>query len=314
MDEKLEVKIDEIKNIRGILLDPQISIGFKIKNKFKDKDLIFENLKYNLGVFVDNWGPELGSGFVFGKKKLQTEKEIILDSKFKLKFSTIMAINSRVLDRHDVVFKADIIGTYSKDNEYADFSARGQDLEYTVPQSKWKDWYRHWMYDLNSLKNQIGEGVISSSSLDIGVTFADRFKQDLEKFIYSELTSMKLILEKLSNVEEFIEFSKNNIGPFIDENWAVAVLSSALLENVVNLKLEELGEEIKGNFDNRVSKLVDKIKEVDGRDISSLGIRMREKYRGRSIIFHSSHKNRVDNNLAKEYLEFIKEVITSLWM
>ena len=312
MSDDLDIEVTEITKLRGILLKPQIIINFKVKNKLKDQSIIIENLKYDLRINISSWVPNLGGGFVFEKRELQPEQETTFESDFKIELSSILAINNRVLSRNDIQFEFyNLQCNYTKDDKLLSF--RRSNLKYNLPWSNWNKWYKEWLDEFNRLKMEIGKDIITSTTKEIGLTFANQIKQDLESFMTSELIKIKSIQRKFSKIIDLLDFSKKKLGSFINEDWVLAVVSSCLLENVVNLKLKQLGLNTSGKFGARVSNLVSKIREIDGKEISSLGIKMEGKYTERSKILHSSHKNKVDEKLANDQFLFIKEVINTLW-
>jgi len=312
MAHDLEITIEGIEQIRGILASPQIKIKFKILNKLKDIDFIFENINYDLKIITGISTINCGTNFLFARPKIDYKEYAILESNVKWNYSIIMAINSNALSKHDVFFKIKILnGTFYVNNQLK--YVPPSEINLTIPQSDWNQWYRNWMDEYYNLKLLIGEEIASSTANEIGIAFAERFKKDLEMFLSSELTSTKQFLNNYSKIIDLIEYTKIKIGSFINESWALAVLSTSLLENLINLKLDELGEDTKGSFTDRVSKLSEKIKEIDGKSISSLSIEMRENYTARTIISHASHKNQIDQTLAGKYLRFIKKVIENLW-
>ncbi|MEM2272359.1 MAG: hypothetical protein QXR84_08425 [Candidatus Bathyarchaeia archaeon] len=147
--------------------------------------------------------------------------------------------------------------------------------------------------------------VIESNVKPIATLFEKGFKGFLENRYGMVMPIAELI--KLTT----------NISGNLDQNWAISALALSLLENLINLKLEELGEKPEGDFKDRVKRLKESLVRKKGwkeEEASELARKLREKYTGRSIVLHSGYSNPVSENLAHEDLEFVKEVMKKLFI
>ena len=122
--------------------------------------------------------------------------------------------------------------------------------------------------------------------------------------------------EKLKPIVELIEQARKVSDGVLDENWALSALALSLVENLVNLKLKELGESTKGSFKEREERLkkalIEKMRWSE-REASELARILREKYEGRSIVVHGGYENPTTEKLAREDLQFVKHVISKLF-
>lgn len=96
----------------------------------------------------------------------------------------------------------------------------------------------------------------------------------------------------------------------------MSTLVLAALENIVNMKLKELGESTTGDFKIRVSRLKEALVKKgnwDERKASDLARRLRGKYEERHIIVHGGYENPTTREAALEDLEFFKDVLKKLF-
>jgi len=130
------------------------------------------------------------------------------------------------------------------------------------------------------------------------------FYKDVEKKVqnqYREVIQLRELIRTVTGVSENL-----------NQNWAVSALALSLLENLINLKLVELGEKPEGEFGKRVERLKETLIRKEGWnrvDASELARRIREKYIGRAIVLHSGYCNPISEDFAKEDLEFVKKVV-----
>lgn len=104
---------------------------------------------------------------------------------------------------------------------------------------------------------------ISSIREDFEHVIESRIKKIEPLIIIFEIGEYRKAVEK--NVERRYEFLKPFMELFeaikevsngrLDENWALSTLSLTVLENIVNMKLKQLGESISGDFSERASKI-----------------------------------------------------------
>ena len=142
------------------------------------------------------------------------------------------------------------------------------------------------------------------------------FKSGIEKYKESIIREVELKYQYLKPISEFITIARSVSNENLDENWALSTLVLATLENIVNLKLKELGESISGDFKTRVSRLKEALIKKSGwdeREASDLARRLRGKYEERHVIIHGGYENPTTREAALEDLEFLKDVLKKLF-
>jgi len=197
---------------------------------------------------------------------------------------------------------------------------------------------KKWLSREGEMKNDFIP--FSASSALYALLFKDisSIREDVERAIESRIKKIEpliIIFEKgmdeyrkavEKNVEQRYEFLKPFMELFeaikevsngrLDENWALSTLSLTVLENIVNMKLKQLGESISGDFSERVSKIrraLIKREKWDERKASDLARRLIGKYRERHIVVHGGYENPTSKEAALEDLRFIKEVMERLF-
>jgi hypothetical protein len=107
--------------------------------------------------------------------------------------------------------------------------------------------------------------------------------------------------------------SSRNIGLLVDDNWALALCASNLIEATVNMKLEKLGLKIEGSFKDKYRKLCTCIKEKENqRDISQLlPIALYEGIRNK--LDHASNSNRVTEKEAKDISRIVVDFMNEIF-
>ncbi len=142
------------------------------------------------------------------------------------------------------------------------------------------------------------------------------FKHGLEYYNEKLRKEVERQYAALKPIAKLIRYLKKVSKNRLDENWALSALVLVALENIVNLKLKELGEDVKGSFHERVSRLKDALINKlgwDEREASDLARRLKGKYEERHIVVHGGYENPTTDKATLEDLGFIMEVLSKLW-
>jgi len=128
-------------------------------------------------------------------------------------------------------------------------------------------------------------------------------------YVLSVCAPKPLYSETLNLQQELIKKAEKILP--INEDWIICVSALMLVEAVVNKKLEELGESIKGSFKERYERLVDVVRQKEKRELPRLLPRLI--YEGlRHLAAHGGHKFQPTPDEAKSIVGNIILVISEI--
>lgn len=151
---------------------------------------------------------------------------------------------------------------------------------------------------------------------DVGIFMKGGIKA-LEEKIRGEISKIyELLVKRWEHLEELISIASEVSDGNLNRNWAVSAISLSLMENIVNLKLKALGEVIKGEFSDRVSRLKDVLVEKEGwrrEEVDELNRNLREKHAGRSMVLHGGYDHITTDEQANKDCKFITDIMKKLF-
>ena len=167
---------------------------------------------------------------------------------------------------------------------------------------------------LSRLREEINSLISEKlKRMELLLIISEHGLKDYKRIIEKEVKQKYESLEPIANLMGKLKTVSNNV---LDENWALSTLVLAALENIVNIKLRELGESTSGDFKARVSRLKEalvKKSSWDEREASDLARRLRGKYEERHIIIHGGYENPTTREAALEDLKFLSDVLEKLF-
>lgn len=183
------------------------------------------------------------------------------------------------------------------------------DLFTKVPEAKSEEYGHFWQ------KIWVSGGSGSAHGVTVLIKGVKRaMPKDAITFLQGGLALLRTEIEneveaKYKNIipiKEFIDFMKDNFTPNVDENWALACLSTILIEPIIRNALARLGLETAGEFRKIASRLTKYAKE-QGVDIEYA--RLVGKWEERRTAVHQIHEHYISEETGKEAMEFVKELL-----